>query len=563
MSESATGTEPSAKTLLRRAARAARLENALSTLFGLVQVAATILLALWVARTLDNAIYQPQPLLPDISGWLQLAGVLLLRTLAVYAQTLTGNRASLAIRNALREQALQQCFSLNIRLFPAFKLAEISNLLTREIDNQRGYFADYIPQQRLALLMPLAILLAALTVNWMVALILLLTAPMVVVFMILVGWKAADASRANLQALNRLGDLLADRLKNLQALQLAGTTEPEADALYEQSEQYRKSTMQVLRLAFLSGTVLEFFSAISVALVAVYLGLHFLGMYEAGSWAPLGLFDGVFLLMLAPEFYAPLRKMGALYHERSNAMSMAEQLLRLQALAQSSASPQEEAASIPALQQLQAVELVSGSAASPVHEPVSFTLRPGQKLLLNGPSGSGKTTLLDTLAGLRQPAAGELRINGTAQSLWQQPGWYRQVGYLSQKPELLFASIRDNLTLGGQFSEAELWEALQQARADAVVQALPGQLDYLISDSGGYLSGGQAQRIALARVFLHRPALLLLDEPTANLDADTASEFLQRLQDWCEGGGMLVMASHRLAEHGFFDAEITLNGGAV
>lgn len=563
MSESATGTEPSAKTLLRRAAGAARLDNALSTLLGLVQVAATILLALWVARTLDNAIYQPQPLLPDIVGWLQLAGILLLRTLAVYAQTLTGNRASLAIRNALREQALQQCFALNIRLFPAFKLAEISNLLTREIDNQRGYFADYIPQQRLALLMPLAILLAALTVNWMVALILLLTAPMVVVFMILVGWKAADASRANLQALNRLGDLLADRLKNLQALQLADTTEPEADALYEQSEQYRKSTMQVLRLAFLSGTVLEFFSAISVALVAVYLGLHFLGMYEAGSWAPLGLFDGVFLLMLAPEFYAPLRKMGALYHERSNAVSMAEQLLRLQALAQSSASPQEEAASIPALQQLQAVELVSGSAASPVHEPVSFTMRPGQKLLLNGPSGSGKTTLLDTLAGLREPAAGEVRINGTAQSAWQQPGWFRQVGYLSQKPELLFASIRDNLTLGGQFSEAELWEALQQARADAVVQALPGQLDYVISDSGGYLSGGQAQRIALARVFLHRPALLLLDEPTANLDADTASEFLQRLQAWCEGGGMLVMASHRLAEHGFFDAEITLSGGAV
>ncbi len=563
MSESATGSEPSAKTLLRRAAGAARLENALSTLFGLVQVAATILLALWVARTLDNAIYQPQSSLPDVAGWLQLAGILLLRTLAVYAQTLTGNRASLAIRNALREQALQQCFALNIRLFPAFKLAEISNLLTREIDNQRGYFADYIPQQRLALLMPLAILLAALTVNWMVALILLLTAPMVVVFMVLVGWKAADASRANLQALNRLGDLLADRLKNLQALQLAGTTEPEADALYEQSEQYRKSTMQVLRLAFLSGTVLEFFSAISVALVAVYLGLHFLGMYEAGSWAPLGLFDGVFLLMLAPEFYAPLRKMGALYHERSNAMSMAEQLLRLQALAQSSASPQEETASIPALQQLQAVELVSGSATSPVHEPVSFTLRPGQKLLLNGPSGSGKTTLLDTLAGLRQPAAGEVRINGTAQSLWQQPGWYRQVGYLSQRPELLFASIRDNLTLGGQFREAELWAALQQARADAVVQALPGQLDYVISDSGGYLSGGQAQRIALARVFLHRPALLLLDEPTANLDADTVAEFLQRLQVWCEGGGMLVMASHRLAEHGFFDAEITLSGGAV
>ena len=247
MSESATGTEPRAKTLLRRAAGAARLANALSTLLGLVQVAATILLALWIARTLDNAIYQPQPLLPDIAGWLQLAGILLLRTLAVYAQTLTGNHASLAIRNALREQALQQCFALNIRLFPAFKLAEISNLLTREIDNQRGYFADYIPQQRLALLMPLAILLAALTVNWMVALILLLTAPMVVVFMMLVGWKAADASRANLQALNRLGDLLADRLKNLQALQLAGSGAVRIEAPQAQAPLLMPQRIDILR----------------------------------------------------------------------------------------------------------------------------------------------------------------------------------------------------------------------------------------------------------------------------------------------------------------------------
>lgn len=547
----------SPKALLASASRQAGRENHLSTLFGLVQVLMTIALAYWVAQALNAALYQAPAQLPPLRDWLLLALILSLRVLAAYAQVWSGNRASIAIRQYLRQWALSRCAALNIRLSPAFPVATITHLLSTGIDRQRGYFADYVPQQRLALLMPLAILLAALSLNWLAALILLLTAPLLVVFMVLAGWKAADASRDNLQQLNRLGDLLSDRLKNLQALQLAGATGAAAGQLFEQSEAYRRSSMSVLRLAFLSGTVLEFFSAISVAIMAVYLGLYFLGHYDAGSWAGLTLAEGVFLLMLAPEFYAPLRRLGALYHERSEAVSLAEQLLQLEALAQQ-ASTADAVQTIPPLQQLQVQGLQCGTSG----QALSFCLQPGQKLLLNGPSGTGKTTVLDTLAGLRPALAGTVQINGTACTLFRQPQWLAQVGYLSQRPELLFASIRDNLCLGRSFSDDALYAALQQAQVAEVVQALPGGLDYCISDSGGYLSGGQAQRIALARVFLHRPALLLLDEPTANLDAATAAAFMQQLSAYCADGGMLIMASHRPAEQRFFNAEITLTGGA-
>ncbi|MGB1092148.1 MAG: ABC transporter ATP-binding protein/permease, partial [Oceanobacter sp.] len=423
------------------------------------------------------------------------------------------------------------------------------------------YFADFVAQKNLAVLMPLAIILASASVSWLVPIIFLFTAPLVPLFMILVGSRAAEISRVNLTELNRLGDLLSDRLKNLQALQLAGTTETESDRLFQQSEQYRTSTMRVLRLSFLSGTLLEFFSAISVAIVALYLGLYFLNKYELGAYSSgYGLFEGIFLLMLAPEFYLPLRRMGALYHDRMNAMGVAEHLMKLDQLhrQEQAADNQMAAKPLPELELFQVEQLQSGTTEHPIHNPISFELKPGERLLLNGPSGVGKTSLLDTLAGLRPLAMGGIQLNQTGVSLYQNASWHRQIGYLSQRPELLFASIRDNLSLGKNFSDEELFSALDQAQIAELVQQLPGGLDYQISDDGGYLSGGQAQRIALARVFLHRPKLLLLDEPTANLDVGTANSFMEKLAAYTAEGNMLIMASHRPAQAGFFTQEIQL-----
>lgn len=536
----------------------ARQENRLIVLLGLIQVGAVILFAYLIGQVLNQAVDHTPAQYPDSITWGLLALALILRALTAHWQSRLGNRVSIKIRRKLREQVLSQCFRLNVTLFPRFNVAELSNLLTTEINNLREYFADFVPQRQLAVLMPLAIIVASAQVNWLVPLILALTAPLIPLFMILAGKEAAAASSANLEQLNRLGNLLADRLKNLQALRLAGSTEAEADGLHQQSEAYRHSTMKVLRMAFLSGTLLEFFSAISVALVAVYLGLFFLDKYDIGHWAgDISLGDGVFLLMLAPEFYLPLRRMGALYHAKIDASSVADHILRLQQLK----PPQSETdtrVSTAGLNQLSLQQLQAGSDQA-LHQPVSVTLQPGDRLLLNGPSGAGKTTLLDTLAGLRPAYRGQILLNCLPLQPYQNDAWWQSVGYMAQQPELLYASIRANLCLGRDFDDASLFAALKEARAETLVRELPGGLDYEISDNGGYLSGGQAQRIALARVFLHQPALLLLDEPTANLDQATARAFMQHLQAYTNRGGILIMASHRPAEQSFFNHELTIS----
>lgn len=556
------------KALLTHFSASVKAENRFITLFGLIQIGMTISFAFLVATLLNTLLNEKTAELPDPLFWILIIGALIGRALAEYMQTVIGQRASLKIRKKLRSHCLQRYRELNIQLLPNLSTGEMTNLLTSEIDSLHGYFSDYAAQKRLAILMPIAVMMASAGVSWLVPAILALTAPLVPIFMMLVGHKAADASRNNLKQLNRLSDLLTDRLKNMTCLQIAGTTSIECEKIHQQSETFRESTMRVLRLAFLSGTLLEFFSAISVALVAVYLGLHFLDKYQLGMWADtITLFDGVFLLMLAPEFYLPLRKLGALYHAKADAESVADHVIILEQLARNSnpavsESPQQspqQPDSLPEMRSLTIRSVQAGSLEHPVHEPISFKLAQGERLLIRGSSGSGKTSLLDTLAGLRPLNHGEVHVNGNPFDLYQQSEWHDQIGYMAQQPELLHTSIRNNLSLGREFSDVELYSALKQAQAEAFVRALPEGLDYRVTDAGGFISGGQAQRIALARVFLHRPKLLLLDEPTASLDHETATGFLASLDRYCQSGGMIIMASHRPYDQALFSGEITVS----
>jgi ATP-binding cassette subfamily C protein CydD len=564
---------PDAKALLRVAGNSARRENNGLTIIGITQTLGTIIFAAIIALLINDSVYLQQDAWRQLHWWGLLAAVLCIKALLPLVQARLADSASIKAREALRSAALEHCQQYHINLFPDFTAAELSSLISTEIDSTRDYFAEFMPQQRLAMLAPVLILLACCSISWLVPLILALTAPMVPLFMMIVGHKAADASQRNLTQLNRLGNLLADRIKGLNALQLARTTDQEQQKLYEQSEAYRHSTMQVLRLAFLSGTLLEFFSAISVALVAVYLGLLFLGKYHIGSWSgEVTLGDGIFLLMLAPEFYLPLRRLGPLYHARADALSVAEHLLRLFRLnlfendshAQTQLAPHvqsttDQYSALPKqIDSITLQNLQTGRNATNIGQPLNLTLLTGQSVLLKGPSGAGKSTLLDTLAGFIPSTAGQTLINGQPTELLNNPQWQGRIGYMAQQPELLFDSIRNNLCLGRDFTDAQLFAALTMAQADEMVRALPDQLKYQISDSGGYLSGGQAQRVALARVFLHQPDLLLLDEPTANLDDETADLFLTSLRQFTQQGGIVIMASHRTRDQALFQQTITL-----
>ncbi|MDO6562316.1 thiol reductant ABC exporter subunit CydD [Amphritea sp. 1_MG-2023] len=532
--------------LLRLAGKMSRRENRWLTLLGMLQTGATIGITALIALLINSAVYAAEPSHWQSEAWLLLAALLTLRALLPLWQTRLADRASINVRNQLRALVLQHCASLQLTLEQHFSHAELSNLLSNEIDSTRDYFAEFLPQQRLAMLAPLMIIVACFWSGWLVPLLLAISAPLVPLFMIIVGHKAADASQRNLTELTRLGNLLADRIKGISALQLANRCAEEQQHLFRQSEQFRHSTMQVLRLAFLSGTLLEFFSAISIAMVAVYLGLLYLDKYQIGMWLDtLSLSHGIFLLMLAPEFYLPLRRLGTLYHARADASSVADHLLKL--LQQQPPTQPADSRPLPRgeITEVSLQKLQTGYADSPIGQAHSFSLTRGQITLLSGPSGIGKSTLLDTLAGLLPPLAGQLEVNNSAINVYQNPHWQQRIGYMAQQPELLFDSIRHNLCLGRRFTDAQLFDALKQARADHLVAELPKQLDYQISDSGGFLSGGQAQRIALARVFLHQPDLLLLDEPTANLDQDNADAFMAGLQQFTANGGIVLISSHR------------------
>ena len=268
--------------------------------------------------------------------------------------------------------------------------------------------------------------------------------------------------------------------------------------------------------------------------------------------------------MLAPEFYLPLRRLGTLYHARVDAISVAEHLIRLfnkepSQISSELYSKQQSTDFAPIAKQINSITLNNlqvGRIGIKVGTPFSLTLLPGQSFLLQGESGVGKSTLLETLAGFLPPLSGQILINGQESVLHNNPYWRSNIGYMTQQPELLFDTIRNNLCLGRNFSDEQLYAALASAQAEQLVRDLPATLDYQISDNGGYLSGGQAQRIALARIFLHQPSLLLLDEPTANLDDQTTELFLASLEKFTLNGGMLIIASHRITDQYRFQKTI-------
>lgn len=523
----------------------------LSLLLGVIQTLCTIGFAYWVARLIDQVLAQgsldQSPLILVTAAFLILA----VKAAASLWQTTINLRNSVTIRDRLREQILNLSFKTGISLFPAFKPAQLANLLTSEVDKLKEYYAEFKIQKQMAVWTPVLILIAASFVNWLVPLILLLTTPLIPIFMIIVGNKAGEASRNNLEQLNRLGNLLEDRLRNVDLLQQQRAVDRETEALHAQSDQFRVSTMKVLRLAFLSGTLLEFFAAISVALVAVYLGLFFLDKYSLGAWGTdLSFAEGAFLLMLAPEYYLPLRKMGALYHAKSNARAVAEQIEQLKETSEQASLAATSSASDTFDKSITIEALISGSDQA-IHNPVSFQLTTGDSLLIEAPSGTGKTSLLDTIAGLRSALSGRVYADGKPIEPLSNPHWQQNIGYITQHPELIYGSLRENLCVGKHYSDDAIWDALRAAQLETVVKQLPKNLDYFITDTGHFLSGGQIQRLSIARALLHRPKLLLLDEPVANLDVDTAELFMDALNQYVELGGIIIMASHRTNQFEF------------
>ncbi|WP_429163855.1 heme ABC transporter permease/ATP-binding protein CydD [Aeromonas rivipollensis] len=488
--------------------------------------------------------------------------VTLTKAALAYGREVASFKAGSAVRQAIRELVLTRLARLGPAYIQRRPAGSWASLLLEQIEDMQEFFSRYLPQMAIAVFIPLVILVAVFPVNWAAGIILLGTAPLIPLFMILVGVGAADANRRNFQSLARLSGHFLDRLKGLRTLQLFMRTQAEGEAIRDASEDFRERTMEVLRLAFLSTAVLEFFAAIAVALVAVYFGFSYIDHLNFGNYGvKVTLFTGLFVLFLAPEFYAPLRELGAHYHAKAQAIGAAEQLLEfLEAEVSEPASGSAPFhADGPIRVEARALEVLSAEGKVLVG-PIDFTLEAGTRTALVGISGAGKSSLVNALLGFA-PYRGSLRVNGQELAELDMSQWRLQLGWLSQNPQLFHASLRDNLLLARPTaSDAELEAAL--VRAQAWEFAKEKGFDYPVGDQAGGLSVGQAQRLALARTLLKSTQLMVLDEPTASLDRHSERAIMSTLEQ-AAVGQTLLMITHRLDQLSQMDNILVLERGQL
>ncbi|MCX7122231.1 MAG: ATP-binding cassette domain-containing protein, partial [Gammaproteobacteria bacterium] len=338
----------------------------------------------------------------------------------------------------------------------------------------------------------------------------------------------ASVNQKNFQALSRMSAHFLDVLQGLNTLKLFNRSRAETSKIYIVSEAYRKTTMQTLRIAFLSSGVLEFFAACSVALLATYLGLSLLHDLHFGQ--PIDLYSALLILLLAPEFFLPLRELSTYYHARASAIGAAEELMTLLDLKAPVYS-----VTLGESLKLDQVDFTYPHSSAPVLKKYCLEVSAGEHIALIGPSGKGKSTILALLLGFLKPDSGEVTSLP-----------HSQIGWLSQNPTLFAGTLRSNLLMANpNASEPELWEALDQVFMRETVQHFPMGLDTPINEQNQGLSGGQVQRIALARLYLKTPMIFLLDEPTASLDPESATAVINSLAQHTQGK-TLILVTHRL-----------------
>ena len=493
-----------------------------------------------------------------------------LRGLIVWLREKIGFKCGEQLRNMIRKQILEKIHQVGPATIQHKPSGSWASLMLEQVENLHNFYARFLPQQMLSVIVPVVILIAVFPLNWIAGLILMCTAPLVPVFMILVGMAAADSSQKNMATLARLSGQFLDRLRGLETLRIFDRTLEQTRHIERSTEDYRKTTMDVLKMAFLSSAVLEFFTSISIAIMAVYFGFSFLGQLEfVPSNVPVTLFSGFFCLILAPEFYQPLRDLGTYYHDRASAIGAADAIVDFleqdYLIAQSDTKQPLEIKSAVEIQAENVVVL--STLGNALTQPLTFTLKANTDTALVGQSGAGKTSLMNALLGFL-PYQGSLKINGVELNQTDLAEWRKHIAWVGQNPLLLQGSIRENLLLGDiQADESEIDNALQQAHTKEFCDKLG--LDSEIKDGGLGVSVGQAQRLAVARALLRKGNLLLLDEPTASLDAQSENQVLQalnkisqqqttlmithRIEDLKQCANILVMQQGQIIQQGNFE----------
>lgn len=530
---------------LFRLIKAVKLNFYLLVLSGILIAVAALALAFLLSKII-NSVFLTNQTLPEVKSLL--LGFLLVAVLKLLLHFLEGSLSSSVIayvKTSVREKIVKHIFDIGPLLLKSEQTGELANTLIKGVDKLEEYFAKFLPQLFNALLIPLLILIFVFPIDLLTAIIFVVTAPIIPLFMYLIGNAAQKLNNKQWQSLSRMSAYFFDVLLGLQTLKLFNKTNETVSKIFDVTNSFRIKTMNVLRVAFLSALVLEVAATISVAVVAVSIGLRLL----SGNF---NFQEALFILIIAPEFYLPMRKLGAGYHAGMEGIAAFERIKdfipqegTLIHISKSELASEKEFIADYSLE-IKNVSFTYPTRDKPAIDDVSFTIEQNKITALVGLSGSGKSTIINLLLRFFEPTNGTISIGNQNISGVNTEVWCKNISWVSQNPHVFNKTILENIKIANESAtDEEVIEAARKARLHDRIMKLPQQYSSRLGENGAKFSGGEVQRLAIARAHLRNSKILLVDEPTANLDPIIEEEILKDLFHLYEGKTTLVIA-HRL-----------------
>jgi ATP-binding cassette subfamily C protein CydD len=553
------------KRLLHQA-QAARLALALTVSMGLLVGVVIVMQARLLSRLVSQVFLAGYAL--DQVSWLLLALLILalVRAALTWGGEVAANRVAGRVKSDLRERLTAHLLALGPAYAHGERSGELANTAVEGIEALDAYFRQYLPQLALAALVPLTVLLFVFPLDWISGLVLLITAPLLPLFMVLIGHLADALTRRQWTSLSLMSAHFLDVLQGLTTLKLLGRSREQVRTIAHISDRFRQTTMGVLRVTFLSALVLEMVSTISTAIVAVQIGLRLLGTGRGH----LSFEEAFFVLLLAPEFYLPLRTLGARFHAGMAGVAAAQRIfevlgveVKTRVLPPTTHNLQPTASTLTFALAFQDIHYAYDDGQRPALNGLSFQVAPGEKVALVGPSGAGKSTVAFLLLRFVEPEQGTITVDGRPLQNLSPAAWREQVAWVPQNPYLFHGTVAENIRLARpDASLDQVMGAARQAHAHLFIEALPQGYDTVIGERGGRLSGGEVQRLALARAFLKDAPLLILDEATANLDPEIEDRIQEAMARLLQGRTALLIA-HRLQTVYRADRIVVMDQGRV
>lgn len=531
----------------------------LTVLSGIFSGGMTIAMAWLLTSVIDGVFLKQQTLAMVTPHLFGLLGLTIIKTLISWSGRVAGKAMTTRIKSRLRQQILSHLTRLGPQYVHGERTGELVNTLSDGLEKLDPWFSEYLPQMILAVVLPLIILIVVFPLDLLSGVVFMLTAPLIPIFMMLIGQMAEKKTQRQWKIMSWMSAHFLDVVQGLTTLKILGRSKAQIKNIQRITDEYRHATLSVLKIAFLSALVLELVGTISIAIVAVEVGLRLL-------YGKMAFQTALFILLLAPEYYQPLRELGARFHAGMSGVKAGERLLEILA------SPLPSSGTVSSTEcpdrwrtpvAFSRVHYQYPRSEAPAVRDISFTLQPGTTTALVGATGAGKSTIASLLIGFRKPTSGNLTLGEIPLSRIAPEKWRAGIAWVPQRPHLFHGTLRQNLLLARPNADAEeIDAAMRHSGLEAVIADLPHGLDTRLGEQGQGLSGGQAQRLAIARAFLKDAPLLVLDEFTANLDIHTEAELLEALKRLQKNRTTLLIA-HRLNTLRNADQVIVLDQGHI